>query len=264
MKETDAEIFEKALEFLYTGTYDDGPLVIPENTTQRIHNIFAQEAGSSTQETVRENEDAVCDSPGVGQDLEDHVYTARTFDGSALLLNVQLYNLGEFLQVQQLKEESLKRCTELMEKRFDAANFVDGMKEALTHVNEQDLELNAQIFRSCIENWQEVEECPALDDLLMDYQPIAWTVSKEKVADLERVNNEQSLNVSRLKKKIDLLQEEVSIVKDELDQAYKLVRNHSHCRNCGQEFGGYLENVGSGKTMLRCDKCRCRHESLSR
>jgi hypothetical protein len=263
LKEIDAEIFEKTLDFLYTGTYDDRSFGMPDSPTQWVVETSVWQTRSTSTAMMQEDKGTACDSPAqitVDQDLEDHICKRRTVEGSALLLNVQLYNLAEFLQVQQLKEESLKRCKELMEKRFDAANFVDGIKEALKHVNQQDLKLRAQIFRSCVENWQKVANCPVLDDLLMEYQPIAWMVSKEKVAELDKGHNEQTLNVGRLTKQVGTLRAEVSTVKDELAQAYKLLHNHGNCRNCGQEFGGYLEKPYDGRIMLRCNKCRCRHE----
>jgi hypothetical protein len=199
--------------------------------------------------------------------FEDRLNNPKICEGSALLLNVKLYHLAEFLQATNLKQEALKRCTKLLEECFSAASFVDGIKEALTHVDGLDLELRAQIFRSCIENKQTVANHTALEELLMEFEPIAWTVLKEKETKYEKDKEEQTRNVSGLTEQIDLLkvnikiqEAEISVIKNEIELAYNMVHDHGKCRNCGQEFGANFEKDYNGKiVVLRCIKCRCRH-----
>ncbi|UPK89973.1 hypothetical protein LCI18_000908 [Fusarium solani-melongenae] len=52
--------------------------------------------------------------------------------------------------------------------------------------------------------------------------------------------------------------DEVTALKKNIDDLLDTVNNRDYCRNCGNDFGCWIEDVDTS-LILRCDNCRCRH-----
>lgn len=51
---------------------------------------------------------------------------------------------------------------------------------------------------------------------------------------------------------------EVTAVQTKMANLLSILHNHDYCRNCGNDFGCWAEDVGASY-ILRCENCRCRH-----
>ncbi|WAO87687.1 BTB domain-containing protein [Fusarium falciforme] len=51
---------------------------------------------------------------------------------------------------------------------------------------------------------------------------------------------------------------ELAALEKKIDDLLDIVENRDDCRNCGNDFGCWIEDVDTS-FILRCDNCRCRH-----
>ncbi|KAJ4184932.1 hypothetical protein NW755_008846 [Fusarium falciforme] len=51
---------------------------------------------------------------------------------------------------------------------------------------------------------------------------------------------------------------ELAALEKKIDDLLDIVENRDYCRNCGNDFGCWIEDVDTS-FILRCDNCRCRH-----
>lgn len=263
LKETDPAVFQKALDFLYTGTYDDGDYdeaaatLTPTTSMTSTNQGTGLFTGMMQQDINNILETASTELVSL-QDSEDGLSDLSICERHPLLLNVQLYHLSELLQVESLKQEAFRRCTELLEGWFNAASFIPAIREALSHVNVRNSELGAQIVKSCVMNLPVVAEHTALDDLLMEFEPIAWTLLKEQQIkyeqDLEEQQAKYEQDQEEQKRKDSGLQEQAYLLKQqnkslngaisEWKQRIEIVERelfgNESCRNCGKDYGPYL------------------------
>ena len=244
LKETDPGVFDKALDFLYTGTYDDGNHETAVTLTPTTGTIPANQGSDLPTAMTQPDMNSVFEITSTElislQENEDRLSELPNCERSPLLLNVRLYHLAEFLQVESLKREALKRCTELLDECFDAPSFIPGIREALSyHVNGRNFELGAKMVKSCVKNAHLVASHSALEGLLMDFEPIAWTALTEQQRRHEQDQEEHAREISALKEQVNSLEQinkshmhDLSNLREKIEVVEKLLDEYNSCRNC--------------------------------
>ena len=188
-----------------------------------------------------------------------------------LLVNVQLYRLAEYFQASHLQDETFQRCEVHLMEFFDPKTDLNAIKEAFDNgpPGEGTLRLRQLILRACADNKPSVENYPPLVNVLMEFEPIAWELLKNKQLQVEaelKVERDTSSQLRRDKTNLDLrlkaAESHTDAFKRINQKMCQSLLQHDRCRNCDQIFGAKYQVLSDGSpdgTTLRCKSCSCRH-----
>ena len=169
LPEEDADIFERVLEFLYTGEYDPSL-----SETENVAGDDIDESGSqgapetNDDETAasRQQSEPLIEVPDINEDETE----ASRQQSEQLIIHTGVYLLAKYLDISGLMQHAISKFKTLV--RVDA--FVEPFAQVFNHGSDGDSGLRSQILELCLENCEHLSQEGDLTLLLLQHEPIAW------------------------------------------------------------------------------------------
>ncbi|KEF57252.1 uncharacterized protein A1O9_05169 [Exophiala aquamarina CBS 119918] len=242
LAEENADIFEKVLEFVYTGEYD------PSTNESEI--VAGDDTDISGDEGVPETD---------GNETE-----SLRQQSEQIMVHAEVYLLAKYLDISELMQDATSRFTAEVKKNFRADAFLEPFSRVFNNGGDGDSGLRAQILELCLENSEHLPQEGQLTLLLLQHEPIAWKMLTrqahehacrvEEVIETQRAL-EETLQTSQ--KTIETLKQRTKEMTTDRDRTLSLLEMYDTCRNCDKTFGSYIDKHERG--IIRCKDCRCRH-----
>ncbi|KAK6376323.1 hypothetical protein LTS17_006918 [Exophiala oligosperma] len=257
LAEENADIFEKVLEYLYTGEYDLStenlePIVDQDNEVlvdyEGMPEVDTTEPAKNKMETLRRQSEQ-------------------------LMVHTEVYLLAKYLDISELIQLATNKFIATVKENFRADAFVEPFSRVFEHGADGDSGLRAQILLLCLENSQHNAQDTELAKLLLHHEPITWkmlllqarkhTSLVDEIMEGQRALEKQHTqtqqksiemlsqkfetqrihekNVQTLQNTIETLNQKVEDIEKHWDDMCKLLQKYDECRNCGNEFGSYIK-----------------------
>ncbi|KIW65508.1 hypothetical protein PV04_07763 [Phialophora macrospora] len=258
LAEENPDIFEKALEFLYTGEY---------NPSTKEHEVVASEDIEVSSEEgapeSNENETESLRQQGAPESNENETESLRE-QSEQLMLHTEVYLLAKYLDISGLMQHAKSSFTAVVKENFRADAFLEPFSRVFNHGGDGESGLRAQILELCLENSEHLPQDGDLTALLLQHEPIAWKMlsrqAHEHACRLEDVIETQRAledTLQNSQETIGTLRQRVEELTADRDLTLTLLEKHDRCRNCEKDFGSYVDKHERG--IIRCKRCRCRH-----
>jgi hypothetical protein len=193
--------------------------------------------------------------------------------GVDLLMDVKLYILADYLDIDSLKKQALLNTEHRLQNHFDAGMFLEPISIAMANTKADDSGLRRVVMSACVRHATLVEKSEQLRRVLQDHEPLAWSllVTLKTTADASKEESENLLQSAQKElllqtAKVDILFTNLRRAEKNLVDTVKLLRTTKECRatNCENEFGAALETYANGYVKgVRCKRCKCRHPLIS-
>ena len=243
LAEEKADVFERVLEFIYTGEYDLG--------------ISEPELVSDDHIDVSGNQDSL------DVDRRDSSAFSRQ-QSQELMLHAEVYLLAKYLAVGELMKHATEKFTAVFKKSFRPDTCIEPFVRVFNAGDDCSDGLRAQILRLCLENSEHIPQDGELTRLLMEHEPVAWKLLSwrdeehaRQIDEAVKVRQILEAEVGAFQGTIKTLGQRVVDLNADRDRILALLEKHDNCRNCDKEFGSYVDEDERG--IVRCKKCRCRH-----
>ncbi|EXJ93223.1 hypothetical protein A1O3_01780 [Capronia epimyces CBS 606.96] len=242
LTEENADIFEKVLEFMYTGEYNSSTKK-PEIRAGDGTDVFGDQEVPEIEET---------ETASIRQQSEQ------------LMVHTEIYLLAKYLDIRELMRQAMSRFTASVEKNFRADAFLEPFSRVFNHGGDGANGLRAQILESCLAYSGYIPQDGELTLLLLRHEPIAWKLLSRQAHEhacqaKKAIETQRALerDLRNSQEAVKILRQQVEEVTADRDHTLKLLKEHDSCRNCRQFFGSYVEE--GEPRILRCKSCRCRH-----
>ncbi|KAK5203073.1 hypothetical protein LTR96_011312 [Exophiala xenobiotica] len=245
LTEENANIFEKVLEYLYTGEY---------NSPSEELEIAAADGNevSSGEDAPANNEDGENETGSIHRQSEQ------------LMFHTEVYLQAKFLGISELMRHARNNFAAVVKSNFRADAFLEPFSRVFDHGEDGDSGLRAQILELCLENSEDLSQDGELTFLLLQHEAIAWKMisrqgHKHACQLQEAVEAQQALEetLQNSKDTVETLEQRVEELTSERDRVIALLEKYDRCRNCDRDFGSYVDKHERG--IMRCKGCRCRH-----
>ncbi|KIW26592.1 uncharacterized protein PV07_09674 [Cladophialophora immunda] len=260
LPEASTDIFEKVLEFVYTGEYD--PSTTEDQNVAGDDTSAGDETAAGDDAAAGDDTDSVSNQ-GAPESDEDETASLRQ-QSKQLMEHTEVYLLAKYLDISELMRHATSRFIGVAKKNFRADAFVEPFSRVFNHGGDGDSGLRAQILELCLENSEHLPPDGELTLLLLQHEPIAWKM-------LSRQAHEHACQVEELAKTQLALEETLQTSQDTIetlgqsveemtldrDRILTLLEKYDRCRNCEKDFGSYVDKHERG--IMRCKGCRCRH-----
>ncbi|KAL6699148.1 hypothetical protein J3F84DRAFT_365053 [Trichoderma pleuroticola] len=252
----DSETVRRMVDFLYTGNYDCG--YPPSQNTAGTHAVTPAAVKSTSTSTPA--------SKTTNTTLPAPVASASTQD---TLAHVRVNAIADYYGIQGLTLLANQKIQQAYQAKWDAKAFLTSAKETLD--NTGDKKLHGMMALLAAQHLEELIASPQLADLVGDF---AAEVLRYHAHKLEASRQEQLQAIRQEQVAAQTRQAEVQALSQaaeaktgrviaNINRVITMMCDRQYCRNnaCGEDFGCYLEQVGSDEPsyVLRCSWCRCRH-----
>lgn len=241
---------------MYTGDYKPSTQE-PEVVAEEDPEVYSDEG-----EPENDGIEALS-NPGVSEHDENETESMDQ-QSEQLMVHTEVYLLAKYLDISELMRHATSRFTAVVKRNFRADAFLEPFSLAFNHGGDGDSGLRAQILELCLENSEHLPEDGELTRLLLQHEPIAWKMlsrqAHEHASQVQEVVEKQSALEETLQtsqQTVQTLERRVEEMTTERDRMLTLLEKYDNCRNCGKDFGSYVDKHERG--TIRCKSCRCRH-----
>ena len=251
LPEENADIFQRVLEFIYTGEYDPAPGETEDVAGDDIDKSGSQDAPEidDEAEASRHQSEPLLVVPETNEDETE----ASRQQSEQLMIHTGVYLLAKFLDIGDLMQHAISKFRNLVKENFRADAFVEPFAQVFNHGTDGEGGLRSQILELCLENSEHLSQEGELTLLLLQHEPIAWrmllrqanehTHQVEGAAELERVLKD-TLQTSQ--ETIKSLEQRVEEMTMDRDRILALLEKYDTCRHCERDFGSYIDTHERG------------------
>ena len=287
MDDDDPQTLRRMLSYLYILDYSDERL--PEDPVETVT------ADPALPPHLRKTQTTTHEEPRSGRISSD--VEGESLSDSKRLVNVLVYAVADKYDIPELKELARRKFHALTKYWWSCTEF-EAVKDAVFGTTpSQDMGLRDIMCQLCIQHFENIVKDVTLRSVVLSTEELAHALLEnamlEKVKDMQRLDEALAKQISlrdellvtkahlhlasvQNKSGEALLQNELAKAKAETQAAVNqkdnllsrlnaLVANvlkWEECRNCGDEFGSWIERLGTmddPQFQLRCSNCRCRH-----
>lgn len=288
MDDDDPQTVRRMLSYLYTLDYSDERLPNDAVETVIADPALPPHLRYKTQTTIGGEARSMGTSPKIE---EEYLYDPKRLN------NVLVYAIADKYDIRELKELAKRKFHALVKDEWSNLEFEAVRDAVFGSTPSQDMGLRDIMCQFCIHHFQDIIKNVRLRSIVLGNEELAHALLEsamlEKVKDMQTVDGalakqmslrdellvtqrEHRLTLDQKKKGEALLQKELAKAKAETQMAvnqknYLLARLNAiadtvngwdECRNCDDDFGSWIERLGSPddpQFQLRCSNCRCRH-----